>query len=213
MKLLLLFPCIALAAACSATGSVAPPDLASPADLAPIDKAANCASTFGNALTAGFGRFDGTLVAVVPPGHPTCPLPNSDHIVLQIRAGGDIYRMVVNVQSSVASDPNVRYSEKSAPLGAPAFADGWHLGVALDYVSTLNAHSTEFTPTPMADLVAQVTARLDLDTPVSVYSTTSGGNSTHLVHRNAPNADGAIVIQPTSSTPTYMLFSFENQTF
>src|SRR5262249_61596179 len=83
----------------SACSSESGPRDSGAADLAPVDKAARCASTFGNGLTAGFGRLDGRILAVVPPGHPTCPRPNSDHLVIQIDAGGEVYRMVVNVLS------------------------------------------------------------------------------------------------------------------
>jgi hypothetical protein len=79
---------VVLAAACSDGGAMSTPDLAPAPDLTVVDKAATCASSFGNALTAAFGRLDGTVRAVVPPAHPTCPRPNSDHLILEVDSGG-----------------------------------------------------------------------------------------------------------------------------
>src|SRR4051812_49671833 len=116
-----------LALGCSNSPAAATPDLA-------VDKAARCTATFGGALTAPYGRLDGTVLAVVPPAHPTCARPNNDHLVLEVTAGGAAYRMVVNVQSDQTADPRVLYAEKAAPL--TGYADGWHANAALDYVST-----------------------------------------------------------------------------
>jgi hypothetical protein len=191
---------------CSSS-KVTPPDLAT-ADLA-VDKAARCASAFGSALTAPYGRLDGTVLAIVPPGNMQCPRPNSDHIVLEVSAAGAVYRMVVNVLSDVGPDTRVLYEEKSAPLAD--FSEGWH-AAQLDYVTTLGAHKSDFSPHEMAELVTLVSDRLALDAKVSVFASTSGGDSAHLVHRNATDQDGAIVIDPTGS-PTYLLFAFADQTF
>src|SRR5262249_7095216 len=75
-------------------------------DGGPIDKAANCAATFGQALTSSFGRIDGAVLAVVKPSDTQCPLPNSDHVILQVTMNGEAYRLVVNVQSDFG-DPQV----------------------------------------------------------------------------------------------------------
>jgi hypothetical protein len=183
---------LALLLACSASTAPASPDLA-------VDKAARCTDTFGTALTAPYGRLDGTVLAVVPPAHPTCPRPNGDHLVLEVMAGGAAYRMVMNV--------DVLTAEKRAPLDG--WADGWHGSVALDYVTTLGVHKADFAS---ADPTLFVTGRLALDAPVSVFASTSGGDSAHLIHRNATDQDGAIVVDPTGS-PTYLLFAFTNQDF
>jgi hypothetical protein len=180
-------------------------------DLA-VDKASRCASTFGNALTAPYGRLDGTVLAVVPPGLMSCTRPNSDHLILQVESGGAAYRMVVNVQSDRPGDMRVAMSEKQAALAGPAFSDGWHTGVMFDYVDTLGAHKSEMTPMTMAELVAALTDHLQLDANVSVFSSTSGGDSAHLVHRNQTNRDGAIVVNPTTS-PLYLLLAFADQDF
>ena len=57
-----------------------------------------------------------------------------------------------------------------------------------------------------------VTDHLTIGAPVAVFSSTSGGGSSHLVHRNTTGQDGAIVIDP-STAPHYLLFSFSTQTF
>jgi hypothetical protein len=182
------------------------------ADLT-VDKAASCASTFGTAITAGFGRVDGTIRAVVPPGHPTCAKPNGDHLVVQVDFGGAAYRMVVNVESDRAgADPQVRFGEADAALVGPPFAEGWHVPSGLDYVQSLQQHSTSFVPHPRDELVALVTSKLVLGAKVAVYASTSGGDSTHLIHRNVVGEDGAIVLDPDAS-PHYLMFAFSTQTF
>jgi hypothetical protein len=191
-------------AACRSGGAdVVPPDAAPDA----LDKAATCASTFGDALTDAFGRVDGTVLAVVPPDLQTCARPNMTHLVLQVTMNGAAYRMVVNVQGDIST------REIDAPLAGPTWAEGWHTDAPLDYISTLGVHSTDFART--IDTVALVTDQLELGARVSVYATSSGGtfaDGAHLVHRNAANADGAIVIDPDTA-PHYMLFKFDNQAF
>lgn len=195
---------------CGGRGSE-PPDAALATDLAQ-DKAAACASTFGTAIQPGFGRLDGTIRAIVPPGHPTCAMPNGDHAVVQVDANGATYRMVLNVQSDdMIPDRNVRIASVSAPLPGPPFAEGW-TATPLDYALTLDQHSPSFVPHDQADLVALVTAQLELGAKVSVYGSTSGGASAHDLHRHLMNQDGALVLHPTGS-PQLLLFAFSNQTF
>ena len=62
-SLVLLFAIAAVTPACGGSGShAAPPDA--------VDKSATCASTFGSTLTPGFGRLDGTVLAIVPDTSP-----------------------------------------------------------------------------------------------------------------------------------------------
>ena len=184
------------------------------ADAAPVDKAARCASTFGTALTAGFGRVDGTVEAVVQPKDTQCPLPNNDHVIVQVKMLGAVYRMVVNVQSDRAgADPRVSLLEVPAKVPAPAWAEGWHTGLTFDYVGTLGVKSSDFTPFAMTELSAKISDALPLDAKVSVYSSTSGGASTHLIHRNDGVKDGAIVVDADGPRPRAMLFRFATQTF
>jgi hypothetical protein len=190
---------------------------ASPSDAAPDAPVitGKCADTFGSALTEGFGRLDGVVYAVQKPSDTQCVMPNSDHVVLQVLWNGAVYRMVVNVQGSGA-DTQVRFGAFPRALPAPAFAEGWHAGVALDYVTTLGVHSTDaaFAPSTANDLVAAIAKEIAPGDPVSVYATSGAGRpeSAHLVHRNVTNQDGAIVVSPRTS-PKLLLFHFANQTF
>lgn len=215
MRTLALAAVVLVAAACSDGGtSSTPPDLAPSPDLTVVDKAATCSGTFGSALTAAFGRLDGTVRAVVPPAHPTCPKPNSDHLILEVDSGGQTYRMVTNVLSDRAgSDPRVRLAIQNAALPGAPFADGWHPGESLDFVGTLGLHDAAFTPYDMQPLVEQLTGPLTVGAPVSVYATSSGGDSAHLIHRNKQDQDGAIVVNPNSASPTFLLLAFSTQTF
>jgi hypothetical protein len=178
-----------------------------------IDKSASCAREFGDALTAGFGRIDGTVLAVVKPTDTQCAFPNDDHLVLQVVMGGAAYRMVINVQSDFG-DPRVLFTNLDAPLPAPAWADGWHTGVQLDYAATLGAHSDDFTPYDLTELSNLIADQIDLDQRVSVYADTSGGHSAHKVHKNdGMNVDGAVVLDPTGANPRWLLFRFDEQVF
>lgn len=196
---------VALVLAACGGGGVASPDAA--------DKAATCASTFGSALTAGFARLDGTVLAVVPPDDQACALPNRTHLVLQVTMGGAVYRMVVDVLSNMGS-PDVWFHELDAPLVGPAWSDGWHTGIALDYATGLGLHSTQFAEMTEAELVAKLTSELELGAKVSVFATAGATepDSAHLVHRNATDADGAIVIAPDTA-PHYLVMRFDEQAF
>lgn len=183
-------------------------------DAAKVDKAAACASTFGKGLTAGFGRLDGVVTAIVKPSDTQCPLPNNDHVIVQVKMKGEVYRVVVNVQSDrPGSDIRVRYLEKAIKLPAPAFSEGWNTGVKLDYVADLGVKIDDFTPYELTVLSDKVADVIPLGAKVSVYSDTSGGSSSHLVHRNDGTKDGAIVIDPEGASPKALLFAFATQTF
>jgi hypothetical protein len=175
---------------------------------APIDKAKNCADTFGDALTDSYGRLDGTVLAVVGPTDTQCPLPNDDHLVIQVTMDGAPYRMVVNVDG-------VYYTEAPGSLVGPAWAEGWHTDVTLEY-PMLGVTSTQFISQPMPQLVETVSAHIDIGAPISVYAVSSGGDlasSAHLVHSNDDGPDGAILIDPTGASPLYLLFRFPQQAF
>ena len=180
--------------------------------LPDADKSAACAGTFGNALTNAFGRLDGTVLAVVNPGNDRCPMPNGTHVVLQVVTNDAAYRMVINVLST-SSDPHVWLGETQAPLAGGAWQEGWHPGVELDYVTTLDVTKAMFTESTMTPAVARLNDALVVGTHVSVFATSSGGASAHVVHRNLPNADGAVVIDPESATPRYLLSAFPQQSF
>lgn len=199
-----------LLAACG--GGSATPD-AYLGDSTP-EKAVACASEFGSALTAGFGRLDGTLLAVIPPNFQGCAQPNSTHAIVQVTVGGSAYRLVVNVLST-SNQPHVFLGEIDAPLAGPAWAEGWHLDAPLDYVSTLHVTKSQFTDADEATAATRVYDALELGAPVSIYATSGGppqADSAHLIHRNAANADGAIVVNPQTA-PHYLLTAFAEQSF
>ncbi len=220
---------LALFAACSTTESSAPVPTApadagseepAPADAGSAPEASNepsldggCADTFGDALTEGFGRIDGVVYAVQKPSDTQCTMPNSDHVVLQVLMNGAVYRLVTNVQST-KGDPQVRYAELAHALPSPAYAEGWHTGVTLDYPTTLGVHTADFTPYAMDDLVAKIAAAVKVGAKVSVYGESGAGRpeSAHNIHRDSSEHDGAIVVDPTGS-PKFLLFHFADQTF
>jgi hypothetical protein len=206
------FLSIGVIAACS-SGASSP--VAQPAvDAGP--STGKCADTFGSALTPGFGRIDGTIYAVQKPSDTTCTLPNATHVILQVLMNSAVYRLVVNVQSDRAgSDPKIRIATLEHALPAPAFAEGWHVPAPLDYVTSLGAHSdASFTALTLDEATTKIASELKIGDPVSVYGTSGDGRpeSAHLIHRNAPDQDGAIVVNPTT-TPKLLLFHFDNQTF
>jgi len=177
----------------------------------PNDKSANCASTFGTALTNAFGRLDGTILAVVAPGNNTCAMPNATHVVLQVTTNGAAYRMVINVLST-SSDPHVWLGETDAPLASAPWAEGWHAGEQLDYVTTLGVTKTSFVEANQLEAVRRLDEAFVIGAHVSVYATSSGGASAHLVHRNLTNQDGAVVVDPETA-PHYLLSAFPQQQF
>jgi hypothetical protein len=183
-------------------------------------KAAHCAAQFGSELTNAFGRLDGTVLAVVRPVDTQCPMPNSDHIVVQILMHGAAYRIVVNVVSDGrnGTDTRLRYAEVEHALVDEAWSEGWHPGSTLDYPTSLGVHNDRFTPTLPDDLIARVTDRITVGARISAFATSSGGSradSAHLVHRNDSNGahdvDGALVLAPSSSAPLFLLFHFDGQ--
>jgi hypothetical protein len=229
----LCFACTCVAVACSAApvqsqasidgGAIA--DAATPSALdagqgatpdAAVDKAARCASQFGTALTVPFGRLDGTVLAALKPTDQQCTKPNRTHVILQVKAQGQVYRMVANVLST-SNQPDVRFAEVMKPMPAPAFEEGWHTGAAIsfDYEKTLNVHTRDFAPVPFQELVDRVVASITLDEEVSVYASVSGTvtDSAHLIHRNKPDADGAIILSPKSANARMLLFHFAEQMF
>jgi hypothetical protein len=192
-------------------GSPAVPD-AVVVDGTPV-KAVDCAASFGAELTAGFGRVDGTLLAVIPPNYQGCAQPNSTHAVVQVMVDGAAYRMVVNVLST-SNEPRVYLGETDAALAGGAWAEGWHVGYQLDYVTTLGVAKSQFTLSDEAAATARV-YNLELDQHISVFATSGGppqADSAHLIHRNATNADGAIVINPETA-PHYLLTAFDDSNF
>lgn len=185
-------------------------DAASEADAAVScdDKAKSCASEFGALFTKSNGRADGTLVALVRPVDAQCALPNGTHVVLQLSMQNQVQRLVASIDG-------VAIATKSAPLLGPPYSEGWHENVEMEYASDLGVHSTDFSPASMDEAIDFICSHLDLGAPVSVYAYSDGSkpDSAHQIHSNDGYPDGAIVVDPTSSTPTYLLFRYLDQVF
>ncbi|MEO8874331.1 MAG: hypothetical protein ABI461_01990, partial [Polyangiaceae bacterium] len=116
-------------------------DSGSSADVATdVDKSAPCSKTFGQSIgSVGFARFDGTVVAVVPPNDQACTEPNATHLVVQIMSEGAVYRMVIDVDDNQAHG-TIHSEQIQHALVGGAWADGWK-SVPLDYVTDLGVHS------------------------------------------------------------------------
>jgi hypothetical protein len=189
-------------------------------DAGPVDagtKYEYCATSFGNALTAAFGRVDGIVLAVVPRGVTTCGPINGDHVVVHLQNDAGVYRMVVNVMSS-AADPHVASAAIDGGALPTPFEPGWHPGLTLDYPTTFGLHvdAGVWEVLDPDTAAARVYDAIEVGAPLSVYATSSGGtyaDSAHLIHRHGNHDDGALVLNPTSAAPTWVLFHFLTQTF
>lgn len=87
--------------------------------------------------------------------------------------------------------------------------------VELDYPTDLGVPSQDSTAVSMDEAVQFICTRLDLGAPVSIYSYSDGSHPSraHLIHRNDPFPDGAIVVDPTSASPQCLLFRYADQVF
>lgn len=191
------------------TGTAVEAGLLSDAKAADCDtKAQACASQFGSLFTKSNGRADGKLVAVVRPSDSQCALNNSTHVVLQLSILGQVQRLVVAVK-------DVAVTSVASPLVGPVYSEGWHTNVHLDYPKDLGVHSDVFTPVSMDKAVSFICSPLDIGAPVSVYAYSDGSHpsSAHQIHRNDKYPDGAIVMDPKATKPTYLLFRYANQVF
>jgi hypothetical protein len=169
-----------------------------------------CTSHLGTGLTTAFGRLDGFLVAVLPPGHQGCP-SDTDHVHLQVRMAGETYDIAITAVDT--NGVSVAFLEKDLALPGGAWSEGWHPDVHLDYVQ-LGLHDADFTPTPKADLARAVEVALQQANHVSIFATGYGDRTgAHKVHRNGFGTDGALIIAPTAATSHALLFHFATQRF
>jgi len=176
-----------------------------------------CTSSFGNAMSSQptFGRLDGFLVAVVPPGNMQSCNDDDSHVHLQVRMNNQIYDVAIDVTDSATNMDDVHTTTRDVamPDGIP-WTEGWHTGanVLADYVS-LGLHDTDLTLESKADLVQAIQTDLATVNHISVYTTSYGVDGGHLVHRNGSGHDGILVTEPLSSPPHLRMFSFTDQSF
>lgn len=163
-----------------------------------------CTSSFGSALTTDHGRLDGYLVSIVPPSTHACN-GDSQHLHLQVKAGGAVYDVAVNVDGLEA--------EADAALPGTPWTEGWHAGEELDYPKDLALHAATFTLTGLAAVRQRVETALANANHVAIYTTGYGPAGGHLVHRQGGGRDGAIVIDPLGPKPHLLAFRFDTQSF
>jgi hypothetical protein len=197
------------AAAGSPDAATTSPDAGGSGDGTPTRRP--CTNTFGSAMNTTFGRLDGFLVSIVNPGGSTCR-SDAHHVHLQVLVNGGVQDIAVNVDSNVGN-PDVDFLTLNAPLAGAAWTEGWHASQQLDFVNNLGVHSGSFTEKTPSQLASLVDTTLASANHVSIFTTGFDATGGHLIHRNPTNHDGAIVINPLSSSPTYLLFHFTTQSF
>ena len=168
-----------------------------------------CTSQLGSAMTTSFGRLDGFLVAIVPPGGGGCSA-DSSHVHLQVKANGAVYDFAVNVGSPGMEDVHTTTRDITLPGGA--WAEGWHAAESDDYV-LLGLHSSDLTLGTRANLTSILMTDLASANHITVFATGYGPGGGHLVHRNGGGHDGLIVTEPLSNPSHARMFSFTSPTF
>lgn len=180
-------------------------------DGTPIRRA--CVDSFGTALSSGtFGRLDGILVAIVPPAPNTDPC-NADptHVHLQVQVSGAVYDVAVNVGTDTATN-DVHSAALDHTLVGPAWSEGWHPDIAVDYAA-LGVHATDLPLRTRTENVNALMTDLATANHVSIFATGYGPGGAHLVHRTRAGQDGMVVTQPLSPKAHARLFRFTNQVF
>ena len=137
---------------------------------------------------------------------------DDNHIHLQVLVHGGIEDIAVNI-ASTSGNPDLDFLAVNATLRGGAWSEGWHTGQTLDYPTHLGVHSGSFvekTPTQLTSLLDSALASAN---HVSIFTTGFDATGGHLVHREGSSHDGAIVINPLSSSPQYLLLHFSTQSF
>lgn len=189
------------------------PDSTGDIDGAPMRRP--CTDTFGAALTATYGRMDGFLVAIVPPGPTTAPCrADTTHVHLQVLISGAVYDVAVNVGTNNVATNDVHSSTIEHALIGPAWSEGWHTNVSVDYAA-LGVHANAMPLRTQTENVDALMTDLATANHVSIYATGySTDDGAHLVHRsNVGATDGLVVTHPLSPISHARLFSFSTQTF
>lgn len=168
-----------------------------------------CTNQLGTAMTDEFGRLDGILVAVVPPGGGGCNA-DSGHIHLQVRMNSAVYDISVNVGEPSMQD--VHSTTRDIKMPGPAWSEGWHPAIGNDYVA-LGIHAGDLPLLTRAQITSDLMAELATANHISVFAIGYGPDGGHLVHRNGNGRDGLLITKPLASAARVRMFSFSNQTF
>jgi hypothetical protein len=165
----------------------------------------SCTGSFGSALSSRFGRLDGFIVSVVAPGGSRACNGDSGHVHLQVSMKGNLYDVAIN------TDALQDQVDLALPDGA--WSEGWHTGLSLDYTA-LAVHSSAFTGGSAASAASRIESFVANANHVSIFATGYDASGVHLVHRSTGGkTDGALIIDPTTSSPKALLFRFSNQSF
>jgi hypothetical protein len=143
-------------------------------------------------------------VTILPPGQGKQCNGDSSHVHLQVLSGGSIYDVAVNADG--------QETEIDAPLVGGAWSEGWHTQDGLDYPTTLGVHSSAFTLSGSSAISSEIEQQLAQANHVAIFCTGYGATGCHLVHRSS-GRDGAVVIDPLSATPHWLLFDFSGDSF
>lgn len=177
-------------------------------DAAPVDDGAPtrvaCTGNFGNALDTNHGRLDGFLVSIVPTGLHSCN-GDSGHVHLQVQVKGAIYDVAINT--------DVLFTEGDYPIVGGPWAEGWHANATLDYVQNVGVHAAGFKTLSAGAVIQTVEAAVANANHVAIFATGYGPTGAHDVHRRGYFEDGAILIDPLSPKPHWLLFRFSTQSF
>lgn len=164
-----------------------------------------CTSSFGSALSAQYGRLDGILVAIVPPGTAGCH-SDATHVHLQVQLGGAVYDVAVNV------DADVYTTARDVAVDTTPWAAGWHTALLPYDFTALGLHAGDFTGSTSPQLVSDLMAELQTVNHISIYGTGYGPDGAHLIHRNN-GFDGALITRPLSNPPHVRMYRFASQAF
>lgn len=168
-----------------------------------------CTNQLGTGMSAEFGRLDGILVSIVPPGNGGCNA-DSGHIHLQVRTNGAVYDISVNVGDAGMQD--VHSTTRDIKMPGPAWSEGWHPAIGNDYVA-LGIRAADLPLRTKAELTAELMTELATANHISVFAIGYGPDGGHLVHRNGGGRDGLLITKPLASSARVRLFSFTGQTF
>lgn len=131
---------------------------------------------------------------------------------LQVELGGNIYDVAVNIGKS---GDEVGWYERTIAMPGGAWSEGWHGSESLGY-SSLGLSSSQFTTLDPDSIASEVETLLANTSQISIFCTgyTPGDNGCHDVHyEDGTSQDGAIVVNPMSSTSPIVFFRFTDQSF